>query len=145
MSMSSAFAMPAMLLELDRTPLGVGGDAGILHRSFLQAVSHYHAPVSRQSIAQQFRGLAGTWREETKLASTASDLFLNSAYQRIIGLGPDVIPVILGDMQQRPDHWFVALSALTGADPIPEEARGRLRAMTEAWLRWGAEEGLLAR
>lgn len=137
--------MPALMLELDRTPLGVSGDAGILHKSMVEAVSHYQAPVTRQSIAQQFRGLARTWHEETKLASTASDLFLNSAYQRIIGLGPDVIPVILDSMRAEPDHWFVALSALTGADPVPEEARGRLRAMTQAWIDWGAEEGFLGR
>ncbi len=69
---------------------------------------------------------------------------MHPAYQRIIGLGPAVIPLILADLARQPDHWFWALRALTGEDPVPAEARGRVKAMADAWLQWGRENGYLA-
>ncbi len=145
MSLSSAYAIPAILFELDRTPTGVGTDAALLRHGVVEAVRHYQGPVSRRTLTQQFRGLADTWREETKFSSSATDLILNSAYQRIIGLGPEVVPEILRSMEEEPDHWFAALAALTGVNPVAPEAQGRLGMMTQAWLDWGKEQGLISR
>src|SRR5256885_3075466 len=44
------------------------------------------------------------------------------AYQEIIQLGPDVIPVLLRDLDQTKRHWFIALRVLTGANPITASA-----------------------
>jgi hypothetical protein len=63
----------------------------------------------------------------------------HEAYQRIIGMGPPAIPLILGEMQQRPDHWFMALHLLTGVDPAVGEETGA--GATSAWLRWGRSNG----
>ena len=64
-------------------------------------------------------------------------------YQQIIGLGPSVLPVLVGELAREPDHWFWALEAITGQNPVPAEAVGNVAAMTEAWLAWGRREGLL--
>ena len=69
---------------------------------------------------------------------------MHSAYQRLIGLGPQVIPLILGELAKRPGHWFWALSALTGADPVAPADRGQLPAMTASWLQWGRVNGWIA-
>jgi hypothetical protein len=66
------------------------------------------------------------------------------AYQQIIRMGHVVVPLILKELKERPDHWFVALSAITGADPIRAGDRGRLEKMTSAWLDWGRERGLVS-
>ena len=50
--------------------------------------------------------------------------------------GPAVLPLLLRELQERPDHWFWALRAITGEDPVATEDRGKLDAMTAAWLRW---------
>jgi hypothetical protein len=59
---------------------------------------------------------------------------MHPAYQQIIGLGPAGVPLLLRELEREPDHWFWALRAITGEDPVPEEARGRLREMAAAWL-----------
>ena len=66
---------------------------------------------------------------------------LHPAYQRIIGMGWAVVPLLLNELQRQPDHWFWALQAITGEEP----ARGTetLQAAAEAWLNWGREPGLL--
>lgn len=66
---------------------------------------------------------------------------MHSAYQQIIGLGPAVVPLLLAELDREPDHWFWALKAITGADPLPPDGRGRVGEMTQAWLRWGREQG----
>jgi hypothetical protein len=69
---------------------------------------------------------------------------MHPAYQRIIGLGPQVIPLILGELAKQPEQWFWALAALTGEDPVPVADKGRVRAMAGAWLKWGRENGWIA-
>lgn len=90
-----------------------------------------------------FRSLAEKWKDETKLYSSFTDIVLHPAYQRIIGLGGDVVPLILRDLHQNGGHWFWALEALTGQNPCTEEDAGRVKKMTQAWLTWGKENGLI--
>jgi hypothetical protein len=63
------------------------------------------------------------------------------AYQEIIQLGPEVVPLLLRDLDETERHWFVALRALTGANPIPASAAGNIPKMIEAWRTWGKENG----
>lgn len=88
-----------------------------------------------------FNTLAERWKQETRLLSSTSAIATHPAYQRIIGLGPQVIPLILAELQREPGHWFWALAALTGENPVPPADQGRMPAMTAAWLKWGRENG----
>jgi hypothetical protein len=84
-----------------------------------------------------FRELADQWRRETAHLSLAIKKVVHPAYQRIIGLGPDAVPLILRELQRRPGHWFWALKAITGEDPAqPEDT---ISQASQAWLRWGKE------
>jgi hypothetical protein len=58
-------------------------------------------------------------------------------------MGPDAIPLILRELQRRPEHWFWALNAITREDPIDPEYAGNVRKMTQAWLEWGRERGYI--
>lgn len=119
--------------------LGRDSDADLYQRFELSA--HYRFPVSRERPAQKFYALAATWRNETEPLSSITEMAMNSAYQQIIGMGPAVIPFILRELEIRPDHWFWALRALTGIDPVQPSERGQVKKMAEAWLRWGEEQG----
>jgi hypothetical protein len=92
-----------------------------------------------------FQELANQWRRETAHLSLAIKKVTHPAYQRIIGLGLDAVPLILRELQRRSGHWFWALKAITGEDPAqPEDtarsSAGRLssRAQNESSLppRW---------
>jgi hypothetical protein len=94
-----------------------------------------------QNLEETFRALAKTWKAESLVMSSVTDMTQLPSYQQIIALGPGVIPLLLRELEQRPDHWFWALYELTGANPVPEESRGRVREMAQAWVRWGREQG----
>lgn len=89
----------------------------------------------------KFQELAERWRRDRTVTSSAARMASHPAYLRIIGMGRRAIPFLLEELRERPDHWFVALHAITGEDPVPASARGRLAQMADAWLAWGEREG----
>lgn len=108
-------------------------------------LEHYCAPASRQAetVQQKFDRLARQWREETLVLSSILQMSMHPAYQQIIGMGSCAVSLLLRELEREPNHWFWALHAITGVDPVPETDHGNVEAMTEAWLRWGEEQGLL--
>ncbi len=141
----SALAAPLAGFETTPKPrlAGVGQASKTVHDQWMRAHQDAVAPMSRQPLWQRFAELAATWREERGFSSSLTDMVLSHPYQRVISLGMPVVPYILAELAAQPDHWFWALSAITGIDPVPEEAAGNLRAMTQAWLKWGDREGFI--
>ena len=56
-------------------------------------------------------------------------------------MGNYAVPLILSELKRKPGHWFWALKAVTGEDPVLPEQRGRIKEMTKAWLQWGHRQG----
>ena len=97
-----------------------------------------------ESADQRFRDLARVWKFETRFISNSTRKAMHSAYQRIIGMGQGAVPLILRDfVENGPNDWFWALTAITDANPISQEIAGNMAAMTEAWLQWGRKKGYL--
>lgn len=95
-------------------------------------------------VETRFRQLADTWRRQTAHLSSIEAKSANPAYQEIIAMGRDAIPLILRELARKPDHWFYALHAITGDNPVPPESAGRLREMASAWLQYGKAHGYLS-
>ena len=95
-------------------------------------------------LESRFNDLAEKWASETAHHSMMSSVVLHKSYQEIIGLGPDVLPLILGRLSTEPNHWFWALRAISGEDPVPADQAGKFDAMRQAWLQWGRGRGLVA-
>ncbi len=123
------------------TSAGVSTEFSSVVSAWESAYHHYFAPVSREPIESKFAGLAATWKNERGPSSSFSEMVLQPSYQRIIGMGPNVLPSILNELANEPDHWFWALTAITGANPIPASAAGNLAKMREAWLHWAVDHG----
>jgi len=87
--------------------------------------------------AKTFRELAEKWRAETRFVSSVEKLSMNYSYQRIIGMGAPAVPFLLRELKDKPDNWFWALEAITGANPVPAEDQGDIQKMADAWLSWG--------
>src|SRR5690349_303577 len=104
-----ATALPAFEIENEARPTGVSAASQLVLRNWIQACAHSRAPISREPVGQKFSGLAATWKEEIQYSSSLTEWVLSPAYQRIIGLGPTVVPSILLELSRRPDHWFWAL------------------------------------
>ncbi len=76
------------------------------------------------------------------MLSSTTGRAMHPAYQQIIGMGKEAIPLLLRGLdQQEPEHWFWALAAITGEDPVPPGDRGNVRRIADAWLRWGRQQG----
>ena len=88
-----------------------------------------------------FDRLTAEWEADRPRGADIAQMTAHPAYQRIIAMGDPAVPWILDRMEAKPDHWFVALHAITGASPAAPENRGRLKAMTADWLKWGQEQG----
>jgi hypothetical protein len=102
------------------------------------------AKIRPDEVRPRFEELERKWKADTELLSDSIEMVLHPSYQQIIGLGSGALPHILRSLSQAPDHWFWALEAIAGENPVPADARGNLRASTAAWLRWGTDRGYLA-
>jgi len=114
-----------------------------LYQSFETSLDDEVATLQHE-FEHTFAELTDTWRKETAIFSSATTIAMHPAYQRIIGMGEKVIPLILRELQKEPDHWFWALSAITGDNPIQPEDAGDIEKMRNAWLEYGKEHGYLA-
>jgi hypothetical protein len=100
---------------------------------------------SEKSPDQRFNRLVAEWKSSVKKArSLEMKIAMHQSYQRMIGMGDLALPFILERLKVEPEnssHWFWALSSIAEENPVPKEARGKLREMTKAWLKWGSEKG----
>src|SRR5438105_7488145 len=99
--------------------------------------------TEKPKLETQFRSLAEEWKQACALLSSTSAMVAHPAYQAIIKLGPPVMPLLLRDLEHAPAHWFEALKAITGQDPVSREDWGNIAAMRVAWLNWGRSQNLL--
>jgi hypothetical protein len=99
------------------------------------------SPGARAELEERFQKLAAVWRRDVAFLSSITKITQHPAYQEIISMGEAVVPLLLRELEQGPEDWFVALHAITGAAPIPPEDRGYMDRMAAAWLRWGKEHG----
>ena len=93
------------------------------------------------SDQSEFEMLKEEWINGRQRGSDLLEMVMHPAYQRIIGMGPSAVPLILRELKRKPDHWFWALHAITGSNPVPKESQGNLREMAAAWLDWGQKRG----
>lgn len=99
--------------------------------------------LDKTDLEKAFQSLARQWKEACGLLSSTSAMVSHPAYQSIIALGEPVVPLLLRDLEKEPVHWFEALKAITGEDPVSPSDWGNIPAMTNAWLAWGRSRKLL--
>lgn len=98
----------------------------------------------QSSIEKQFSQIAEKWKNETGGFSTTVQK-INDSYLDIIGMGKDVVPFILRDLQKPfgTAHWHYALKAITKENPVPEEDLNKNSKIKEAWITWGKNQNLI--
>ena len=116
-----------------------GAELGILEQLLVQLRGEISLRKTDPQLA--FEALASEWKEQVGGSSFVAEKINHPAYQKIIEMGQVVVPFILRELEQKPTHWFEALKAITGANPVQPEQRGRPKQMAQAWLQWGREQG----
>jgi len=97
------------------------------------------AAWERTDPEQSFSELADQWYRETRTTSSLRKMITHPAYLRILGMGPEAVPLLLRELKRTRDHWLVALHAITGEEPAPPGAD--YDEAVDAWLDWGRREG----
>lgn len=124
----------------------VGSDAPTLISRSLSALQHYYSATTHQpteSTLEKFERLREQWISETAFESSTSRMVANPAYQAIIGMSWDAVPLMLEELRQAPQHWFWALKAITEVDPVQQGTHGDIAKMSECWVRWGIGQKLI--
>lgn len=112
-------------------------------------IQHTCPPIAAEALHVQtflderFAELVSQWQERVGHLSSITQRVADPAYLDIIALGPDAVPLLLKELQRNPNHWFPALRALTKADPVKPEQRGKIKEMAGAWISWGRQHGHL--
>lgn len=122
---------------------GVSDESTAIKKSLNEIFSHCLTSISiqRSVPATRFAILKREWECDTLHLSSITDMAMHPSYQQIIGMGSSAIPLIMAEIKKQPGHWFWALKAITGEDPVLPGQRGRIKEMTEAWLGWGKTQG----
>lgn len=95
------------------------------------------------TVEQRLRRLEADWQVDTQFLSDARRIINHPAFQQIIGLGKEVVPLLLRDLQAQPSLWVWALPDITGENPIQPSDAGNIRKMSDAWVQWGRARGIL--
>lgn len=96
-----------------------------------------------RNLSKIFSDLAVQWKEDTWFLSSSAQIARHPAYRKIIDMGETVVPLILEDLRRAPDQWFVALSAITGVNPVSDDDAGIVDKMRDSWLQWGRENNYI--
>ena len=70
------------------------------------------------------------------LLSSPADMRNADSFKDIVGYGWMAVPYIVEEVSQRPSLLVMALSEITGHDPITDPIRGNVGLMTGAWIAW---------
>ncbi|GAA3809350.1 hypothetical protein GCM10023083_50120 [Streptomyces phyllanthi] len=91
-------------------------------------------------VQSRFRKHFDEWYSETEFVSSVAESVMHPAFQRIIGLGLQGIPLVLNQlMATGASEWFWALSSIVGEDVA--EGCDDTREAAAKWLSWGESMG----
>lgn len=92
-----------------------------------------------QNLLSKFQNLVEAWKRERGARSSITQAAALDSYQKIIGMGPDAVPLLIAQLKSegdKPDQWFWALRAITTQNPVRPEDRGNFPKMARAWIEW---------
>ncbi|MGA2588968.1 MAG: hypothetical protein ABSH32_03560 [Bryobacteraceae bacterium] len=117
-----------------------------LDRRLVRVFRWSHRPrttAPRQKLALEFKTHADKWWDETRILSSIQGKIFNQHYQRIIGMGRPVLPLIFAYLKERGGQWYWALECITGENPAA--AANTLAEARQLWLDYASENGYLTR
>ena len=83
------------------------------------------------------------WLDETKYNSNISSSMQHPLYSKILSLGDIIVPFLIMDLRENKTHWFYALTALTGENPILKEHSGQVDNMIADWVKWAEVNSII--
>jgi hypothetical protein len=113
---------------------------------FAQVIASRSRNQAPDDLKREFSENAERWKDETGHLSSLTKAISHPSYLRIIGLAKYSVDhqlekLLLQELRAEPDHWFAALTAITGEDPVrPDDNFDRAVAR---WIEWGRTKGII--
>ena len=102
------------------------------------------ANTSDASLTQvEFHSIAMEWTNGIGSTSNPVEMIDHPAYRRMVRMGQSAVPFLLRELKGEPSLLFLALREITGENPVPSSARGRMSEIAKAWVAWGQRKALL--
>jgi len=138
---------PPLARLLARQAEGAGADLRLVNRRTQELKAAYESSTAMTyrdaALSEVFSTLAREWKEAARLESSHMRAADHPAFRAIVGLGDEIVPILLRELERRSGPWFLALREITGEEPVGPEARGNPKAVADAWVRWGRTRGLI--
>jgi hypothetical protein len=90
--------------------------------------------LSSEEVRNRFERDRTAWREKSKFMSSVTDIVNLPEYQRVIGLGTRVVPLIIEALRESREMWFPALIAIIGDDKAV--GTETVDEAAERWIAW---------
>lgn len=100
------------------------------------STSAYLREVYQNSLKEYFESLKYLWLEETKYSSNIFLTTNHPAHLTMIKLGSQILPLLIEDLQNDSNHWFITLNKITGENPVSQEHIGNVDEMRQDWINW---------
>ena len=116
-----------------------GDELSTIDFGFLDIVDP--AESKKRKDREVFLQLVEQWHAEMVgvASSSMAEIIACPSYLRIIGMGWRALPLIIEQLEHEgdePNHWCAALEAISGEDPVPENAHGDTVSIAQAWISW---------
>lgn len=114
-------------------------------KSLSVPVLTHHSDVEPQylrgseTVRDRFQRWSSQVELDTQYLSSMQDVAMHPAYQRVIGLGLEVMPYLLESLKENPGRWIWAVNAIAGEDAA--EGCESFEEAKECWLAWGRRFG----
>jgi len=102
----------------------------------IESTENHTADRERIDLAREFAERVGEWKKATLHHSSTNRVRSHPTTQRVLELGPAIVPLIVDELGGSTGHWFILLIELTGENPTPPEAAGNVPMMAQAWKEW---------
>lgn len=93
----------------------------------------------RVPIAQVF----DEWQTACEYFSSTRQKVNHPAFRQLLARAGESVPFLLSTLTTSPSHAILVLHAITGEDPVPNDKKGDLPRMADAWIEWGKSKGIL--
>jgi len=131
------------------------GDLAISKDLYQSVIEYYEKKINEKEnhfnkitlkdddLKNKFFAYYNEWLKDKGLSSSLTEKWMHPSYQKIIGLGKQVLPYIFKDLQRKPSIiWFWALSSITGENPFSNHSNQvSVKEATKIWLKWAEKEG----
>jgi hypothetical protein len=131
-----------------RGPVFVSEQAPLPSGAAVGGIPVFRANAGRsEALRKAFREQVEQWKSDTQHWSSVTKMLAHPSYLRIIGLarlstGYEIERLLLQELEAEPDHWFDALVAITGENPVKPDYD--FDSSVDAWLNWGRQKGIVS-